>query len=64
MITDSERLDFVLGETCILQIFDTTEGDRFSLFWVGYGEIQKDMYKTPREAIDAAIKLVEEKTDD
>ena len=64
MIDDTKRLDFVLEETCVLHIFSTPKGERYSLYWLSYGEMQSEMYETPREAIDAAIKSLEEKTND
>ena len=52
---DTARLDFLIAERAIVQNHIFTEGARFWVSWPVLGEDQRNLYKSPREAIDAAI---------
>ena len=52
---DAARLDFLIAERAIVQNHIFTEGARFWVSWPVLGEDQRNLYKSPREAIDAAI---------
>lgn len=52
---DAARLDFLIAERAIVQNHIFTEGARFWVSWPVLGEDQRNLYKSPREAIDAAL---------
>lgn len=52
---DSEHLDFMLDEHCAIQEFSVYDMPAYNLNWYEVGEQQAEVYKSPREAIDAAI---------
>lgn len=52
---DADRLNFMLDEHCAIQEFSVYDMPAYNLNWYEIGEQQAEVYKSPREAIDAAI---------
>jgi hypothetical protein len=57
-VRDVERLDFMASEECQIESLTLASGTRYRVHWPNLAEAQVDWFKTPREAIDAAIRAL------
>lgn len=53
---DTERLNFMISEMCIIESQSGLSGNPvYSIYWTCLGESQPEWFHSPREAIDAAL---------